>query len=58
MAIINKFASETYVDEKISGLVDSAPETMDTLGELAAALQENKEVVDILNEVGKFMAHR
>ena len=28
----------------------SAPETMDTLGELATALQENKEVVDILNE--------
>ena len=47
--IANK-ADKTYVDEKISGLVDSAPETMDTLGELAAALQENKEVVDILNE--------
>ena len=43
-------ADKTYVDEKIAGLVDSAPETMDTLGELAAALQENKEVVDILNE--------
>ena len=47
--IANK-ADKTYVDEKISDLVDSAPETMDTLGELAAALQENKEVVDILNE--------
>lgn len=47
---ISNKADKTYVDEKISGLVDSAPETMDTLGELAAALQENKEVVDILNE--------
>ena len=47
---ISNKADKTYVDEKISSLVDSAPETMDTLGELAAALQENKEVVDILNE--------
>ena len=47
---ISNKADKTYVDEKILGLVDSAPETMDTLGELAAALQENKEVVDILNE--------
>lgn len=48
-AIANK-ADITYVDEKIAGLVDSAPETMDTLGELAAALQENSDVVDVLNE--------
>ena len=48
-AIANK-ADIAYVDEKIAGLVDSAPETMDTLGELAAALQENSDVVDVLNE--------
>ena len=47
--IANK-ADKTYVDERITSLVDSAPETLDTLGELAAALQENKEVVDVLNE--------
>ena len=44
-------ADKNYVDEKITSLVDSAPETMNTLGELATALQENQEVVDILNAV-------
>ncbi len=47
---ISNKADKTYVDEKIANLVDSAPETMNTLGELAVALQENKEVVDVLNE--------
>jgi hypothetical protein len=47
--IANK-ADKAYVDEQIAGLVDSAPDTLNTIGELAAALQENKEVVDILNE--------
>ena len=42
-------ADKTYVDTKITDLVNSAPETLDTLGELAAALEENQEVVDILN---------
>ena len=42
-------ADQTYVDTKIADLVNSAPETLDTLGELATALQENQEVVDILN---------
>ena len=40
---------KTYVDTKITDLVNSAPETLDTLGELAAALEENQEVVDVLN---------
>ena len=31
-------------------MVDSAPDTLNTIGELAAAFQENKEVVDILNK--------
>lgn len=31
-------------------MVSSAPETLDTLGELAAAFQDNKEVVDVLND--------
>lgn len=39
-----------YVDNEVSALVNSAPETLDTLGELAEAFQENKEVVDVLNE--------
>ena len=43
-------ADKTYVDTKIADLVNSAPEALDTLGELAAAFGENKEVVDALNE--------
>lgn len=39
-----------YVDTEVAALVNSAPETLDTLGELATAFQENEEVVDILNE--------
>lgn len=46
--IANK-ADKTYVDTKITDLVNSAPETLDTLGELATALEENQEVIDILN---------
>ena len=38
-----------YTDAKIAGLVNSAPDTLDTLGELATAFQDNKEVVDALN---------
>ena len=39
-----------YVDDEVAALVNAAPETLDTLGELATAFEENKEVVDILNE--------
>lgn len=46
--ITNK-ADISYVDEKVANLVNSAPETLDTLGELAAALQENDEIVEVLN---------
>ena len=40
---------EDYVDNQVAALVNSAPETLDTLGELAAALEENKEVVEALD---------
>lgn len=40
----------TYTDTKVADLVNSAPETLDTLGELAAAFQESDEVVDVLNQ--------
>lgn len=43
-------ADKTYVDEKVADLVGSAPETLNTIEELAAALQENDEVVQVLNE--------
>jgi len=39
----------SYVNNKIAELVNSAPETLDTLGELAVAFKENEEVVDVLN---------
>jgi len=42
-------ATKNYTDTEIASLVDSAPETLDTLGELATAFQENKDVVDVLN---------
>ena len=46
---VEGLASETYVNTKIADLVNSAPETFDTLGELAAALEENKDLVNTLN---------
>lgn len=45
-----KLATEEYVDTSVANLVNSAPETMDTLGELATAMQENQNVVDTLNQ--------
>lgn len=43
-------ADKTYVDEKVADLVGSAPETLNTIEELAIALQENDEVVQVLDE--------
>ena len=45
-----KLATEEFVANKVSDLINSAPETLDTLGEIAEVIQDNKEVVDILNE--------
>ena len=38
---VDDLATESYVDSVIAGLVDSAPETLDTLNELAAALGDD-----------------
>ena len=38
-----------YTDKKVADLIGSAPETMDTLEEVAAAIQENKNVETALN---------
>ena len=46
---LNDLATESYVDTKIANLIDSAPETLNTLGEIAAAVKENDEVIDTLN---------
>lgn len=42
-------ATTTYVDTKVADLVNSAPETLDTLGEVATAIQNNATVVEALN---------
>ena len=43
-----------YTDKKVADLIGSAPETMDILEEVAAAIQENKDVETALNEaIGK-----
>lgn len=42
-------SANTYTDQKIAQLVNGAPETLDTLKEVADAMAENKSVVDALN---------
>lgn len=42
-------ATTSYVDTKVANLVNSAPTTLDTLGELATAIQNNQSVVTTLN---------
>jgi hypothetical protein len=42
--------AKRYTDAEIAALVNSAPETMDTLGELATLLAENEDAVDMLND--------
>lgn len=44
------FATEDYVDNAIADLVNSAPEALDTLGELATALEEHENAYDALLE--------
>ena len=46
---IEGLASENYVDTAVANLVNSAPETLDTLGELATAIENNADVVEALN---------
>lgn len=41
--------SKSYTDTKLSELIDSAPETLNTLGELAAALKSNSDIITALN---------
>ena len=47
------YSTEGYVDAKVAALVDGAPETLNTLDELAAALKDNADIVDVLtNSIG------
>lgn len=45
------YATETYVDNKVADLVNSAPEALDTLGELAIALENHEDAYDALLEI-------
>lgn len=38
-----------YVDTEVAALVNAAPETLDTLGELAVAFEENQDMVQTLD---------
>lgn len=42
--------SKQYTDTKISDLINSAPTTLDTLGEIAEAMAENADVVEALEQ--------
>jgi chemotaxis protein histidine kinase CheA len=44
-------AAETFATEAIANLVDSAPATLDTLNELAAALQDNPDIIGDLQNI-------
>ena len=50
--------AKSYADTSIANLVNSAPETLDTLGELAAAFEENHDMVETLNEAIAFKANQ
>lgn len=51
---IEGLATETYVDNKVAGLVDSAPAALNTLNELAQALGEDPNfATTITNEISK-----
>ena len=42
--------AKSYTDKKISDLINSAPTTLDTLGEIAKAMEENADVVQALED--------
>ena len=48
---INSLIAETkeYTDDKVANLVGTAPETLNTLEEVAKAIDENEDVVEALN---------
>lgn len=53
-SIPREYATETYVDRKVADLVDSSPEALDTLNELAAALGDDPNfAATVAQEIGK-----
>lgn len=50
----NTKATTTYVDTKVAGIVDTAPEALNTLNELAAALGDDPNfATTVMTEIGK-----
>lgn len=50
----SKFADTTYVDNKVAGIVDTAPEALNTLNELAAALGDDPNfATTVANQIGQ-----
>ena len=45
----SNYANQTYVDTAINNLINSAPGTLDTLGEIATAINNDATVYDTLN---------
>lgn len=53
-SLASKYATTSYVDSKIAGLVDSAPSTLNTLNELAAALGDDANFsTTVINLIGE-----
>lgn len=51
---INGLATEKYVDDKVAGIIDSSPETLNTLNELAQALGDDPNFAATVSEnIGK-----
>lgn len=49
----NAKASTNYVDTKVAELVNSAPDTLNTLGELATAIESHKDLIDAIKVPSK-----
>ena len=47
---IDKDALMKEIDQKFSNLIDGAPETLDTLKELADALGNNPDILQMIND--------
>lgn len=51
---LSGFATETFVNEKVASIINSAPQTLDTLNELAAALDNDPNfATTVANQIGQ-----
>lgn len=48
--LVDTKADQSYVNQQIANLVGSAPEALNTIYELAAAIQNNQSLIDSLNQ--------